>query len=194
MTDDNSYDLAEDLPTPRPTPPPGKVLPYQSQPTKLSPSATDIDNLKDFQIPLALLCLGLVIQPAADWLIQRHTLASAQLSLLEVFLGLALSTAIMIPAMFLIARFRAINFGPLPTAILKWAAISVAPGAATSLLLIFLRFIPFGSLAAFLAGFCLYFALIGVFFDLDQSDTWYCVMVTFIIKVAIYFALIYYIH
>jgi hypothetical protein len=39
-----------------------------------------------------------------------------------------------------------------------------------------------------LAGqFVLYFALLGALFDLDESDTWYCMMVIFLIRLLVYF-------
>lgn len=48
-----------------------------------------------------------------------------------------------------------------------------------------LQFVPFGWLIVWVLVFCFYFALIGAFFDLDQSDTWYCVMIIFLIRLAV---------
>ena len=50
-------------------------------------------------------------------------------------------------------------------------------------------FIPFGGLIVWVVEFCLYFALLGVFFDLDESDTWYCVCIIFMVSLAGYFLL-----
>jgi hypothetical protein len=40
------------------------------------------------------------------------------------------------------------------------------------------------------AEFVLYFALLGVLFELDESDTWYCVCVIFLVRLAAYFLLL----
>ena len=33
-----------------------------------------------------------------------------------------------------------------------------------------------------------------MFFDLDESDTWYCVSVIFLINLAVYFAMMFLVH
>jgi hypothetical protein len=38
--------------------------------------------------------------------------------------------------------------------------------------------------------FVLYFALLGALFDLDQSDTWYCVIIIFLVYLGVYFLLL----
>jgi hypothetical protein len=40
--------------------------------------------------------------------------------------------------------------------------------------------------------FVLYFALLGALFDLDQGDTWYCVLVIFLVRVAVFFTMVAY--
>jgi hypothetical protein len=44
-----------------------------------------------------------------------------------------------------------------------------------------------GGLAGLGVQFVLYFALLGALFDLDESDTWYCVWVIFLVRLAVYF-------
>jgi hypothetical protein len=85
------------------------------------------------------------------------------------------------------AKVRGIKLGPLGTAVLKLAAISVAPSAVALLITPIAMIIPFGGFGVLLIQFCLYFALLGLMFDLDQSDTWYCVMIIFLINLGIYF-------
>ena len=98
---------------------------------------------------------------------------------------LIISTTLMLTAVFIVARQRGFQVGPLGTAILKLLAISLAPAAAMSILALAFQFIPLGWVANGLIGFCLYFALLGLFFDLDQEDTWYCVMIIFLVNIAV---------
>lgn len=105
-----------------------------------------------------------------------------------VGIQLLLGTILMLGAVFFVAKQRGFQVGPLGSAILKLLAISLAPAGLMSLLSPFFEFIPLGFIANLLIGFCLYFALIGLFFDLDQEDTWYCVMVIFLVNLAVSFA------
>ncbi len=150
------------------------------------------DKIKDFQMPLALLAGGIVIECLAGWWTRSRTGAGALSALSEIGIDLVAGTCLMLIALFIAARFRGINLGRFWTALLKLAAISVAPSGLMTLLYIFFRLVPFvGILLVWLAGFCFYFALIGAFFDLDQSDTWYCVIVIFLVKLTVYFAALY---
>jgi hypothetical protein len=73
---------------------------------------------------------------------------------------------------------------------LRVAAISVAPAAVGDLIMPIAQLIPLiGGLLQMGVQFVLYFALLGVLFDMDESDTWYCVMLIFLINVGIYFLL-----
>ena len=73
----------------------------------------------------------------------------------------------------------------------RLAAISVAPAAAADLLAPMFALIPLGGLVLLVAQFAVYFALIGALFDLDQNDTWYCVCVIFLVRLAVFFTLMY---
>jgi len=88
--------------------------------------------------------------------------------------------------LFVAAKFRGIDLGKFGPAVLKLAAVSVAPGAVFDLFFPLLNIVPLGGLIGGVGVFVLYFALLGMFFDLDQSDTWYCVMVMFIVGVVFY--------
>jgi hypothetical protein len=104
----------------------------------------------------------------------------------EVVVGMAVTLGGVVIA----ARFRGIELGKLPTALLKLAAVWLAPGAIVAVIMPLLWFIPFGGLIVWLAQFVLYFALLGTLFHMDESDTWYCVCVIFVINIALYFALL----
>lgn len=165
------------------------VLSYQ--PAKVGPGAAlDTENLMNFQAPLWILCGGVVAELIAKLLFSHDGLHAAAV---DIGGGMILGTVIQLAAMFVAAKFRGIQLGEFWLAVLKLAAVSIAPGAAFDLFCPVLRFIPLGMLAGGVGVFVLYFALLGTFFDLDQSDTWYCVMVMFIINMAVYF-LVQFIH
>jgi hypothetical protein len=143
------------------------------------------DRVKDFQAPLAFLVGGILVEFVAGWIHARGGTRGMTLAMAEVGVGLVVGTALMLVAMRIAAKFRSLSFGAFWTAVLKLSAISVAPGAAITASYVFLRPIPFGFLLSWGLGFCLYFALLGFFFDLDQSDTWYCVWVILAVKVGV---------
>lgn len=136
-------------------------------------------------MPLVFLCAGIAIQFLAGWWEARNSSNGPARAMTSVSAELIIGTVFMMIGVFIAAKRRGFQFGPFWGAVLKLAAISVAPSAAMTLLNLPLRFLPFGLLLNWLAGFCLYFALLGVFFELDQSDTWYCVIIIFLIKLAV---------
>lgn len=159
-------------------PVPAKVLQYAGKVP--SPIAQlDTDKLKSIHAPLALTVAGLIVLSISAW---WH---AGMLGLIPTLIQLVISTVLMLVAVFIVSRQRGFKVGPLGSAVLKLMAISLAPAAAMSLFSLLLWFIPFGFIGSLLLGFCLYFALIGVFFDLDQEDTWYCVCVIFLVNLAV---------
>src|SRR5436305_1128350 len=77
----------------------------------------------------------------------------------------------------LAAKRRGFAVARLHVAIFKLTAVSLAPTALVSLFSPMLDHIPLGGLLGWICSFIFYFALLGVLFDLDESDTWYCVFV-----------------
>jgi hypothetical protein len=160
-------------------------LAYRTPPG--GPSArTDERKLKDQYLPLWLLGGGVAIEVVAAFL-RQHTVEGA---LRSVGIELIGGTILMLAGIMLAARWRAIELGRFWTVVLKLAAISVAPSAVVRIFSPMLNFIPFGGLVGWVGEFVLYFALLGVLFDLDESDTWYCVCVIFLVRLAVYFALL----
>jgi hypothetical protein len=98
-------------------------------------------------------------------------------------------TVLMLAGVMLTAKIRGIEIGSFWSAALRVAAISVAPAAVGDILMPLAWLIPFGGLLQLGVQFVLYFALLGVLFDMDESDTWYCVMMIFLINLGIYFLL-----
>ena len=82
---------------------------------------------------------------------------------------------------------RGFQFGKVADATLKVLAISVAPTSLMQLLGLALWVVPFGWIVTWVIAASFYFALIGYFFELDQDDTWYCVIALFLTKVAVVF-------
>ena len=145
----------------------------------------DVDKIKNVNLPLGLLGGGVLIEllSAVIW---THHLGAA---IVELTLDLTLGTAVMLGAMLIAAKVRGINLGKLGVAAYKLAAVSVAPVAALEFINPIARFIPFGWLIGFIIEFILFFALLGALFDLDESDTWYCVCIMFITRIGLFVAL-----
>src|SRR5207302_1026833 len=110
-------------------------------------------------------------------------------ALLRVAIELFLGTTIMLAGILAAAKLRRINLGSFWIAVFKLSAISVAPSALVAIFTPFLNYIPFGGIIGWIGQFIFYFALLGVLFDLDESDTWYCVAVILFVRVAAYFFL-----
>jgi hypothetical protein len=146
----------------------------------------------DLYAPLCIIAGSTVIEVIVALIRARGGTRSVPFALGAVGAEMIFGTAVMLAGIFLAAKFRGISFGAFWTAVLKLAAISVGPSAAMALTAPILGIIPgFGGLLNWVLGFILYFALIGTFFDLDQSDTWYCVMVIFLVKVVLFFAIMF---
>jgi hypothetical protein len=150
-------------------------------------SPTDPETIKNLYMPLWLLGGGIAISVVAALINQRDSLSAA---LIGVGVQMAVGTALMIVGLLLAAKPRGITLGPLRIALFKLAAISVAPGSLLALFAPLLDHIPFGGLLGWIGSFVFYFALLGVLFDLDESDTWYCVFVIFLVQLAVYFILL----
>lgn len=169
-------------------PPPRRVLAYQSRPGSAVSDDYFPDRIKDFYMPLVLLGVSIpILFIAAWWGGSGRGVGPAQ-AMTEVGAEMMLGTVVMLGAIFFAAKRRGFQIGRFWAAVLKLSAVSLAPSAVMVLLNIFLRFVPFGDIINWIVGFCLYFALIGAFFDLDQSDTWYCVAIIFIVNVSIWLA------
>lgn len=197
--EDDLYSFAEPEP-PKPTPRPiaqpvvtasvgsAPVVNYRAPGTttdRFSP-----EKLRDLHAPLVLIGIGVFVQWVAAWLRSSHTRTALSGTLIYVTVEMVISTAFMLIAVFIAARLRQIQLGKFWSAILKLAAVSVAPSAIVKLLYPFLLLIPFfGWLVGDIIEFCLFFALLGYFFDMDESDTWFCVIVMIIVSITITLAL-----
>jgi len=152
----------------------------------------DSEKLRNLYMPVGILAAGLIIELFAAYF-RSPTMRAASV---DMMLTLVVRTVIMMVAMLIAARVRQIDLGSLPLALLKLAAVAVGPSAVLVLLWPVFAVIPSGcyvipvgllvELAIFIG---LIYTLLGAFFDLDESDTWYCVMVMFIVWVAAYFGL-----
>jgi hypothetical protein len=170
---------------PPPAPGAAPTLAYRA-PIDERPPSSEPETIKNLYMPLWLLGGGIVIEVVAAFIRTRDP----RLALTYVGVNVVVSTVIMLAGMLLAARFRGIDLGRFWIAAFKLAAISIAPGAVVTLFTPLLNAIPFGGLLGWLVTFVLYFALLGALFDLDQEDTWYCVCVIFLIRLAAYFAIL----
>jgi hypothetical protein len=168
----------------------GGVAPVQrSVRRRRNPSEVQADSQSDpneklmhVQLPVYLLGGGVVVQFLAAWW-GHWTQEGAVQAMGKVGAEIVTGTVVMLVAIFLVAKLRGFKLGSFWLAVLKLAAVSIAPAAVMALTGAFLRIVPMGGLINALIGFCLYFALLGVFFELDQADTWFCVAIIFVIGV-----------
>jgi hypothetical protein len=193
-SDDGLYDFAPEAPQTKPAAKTvvkpetvddaRKVLPYRAR-QEDKPAPVDAEQIKNVYLPLGLLAGGVFIELLST-LVWTHHIGSA---LIELALDLTVGTGVMLLAMWIAAKVRGINLGRLDVAAYKLAAVSIAPEAAVEFITPVLNYIPLGFVLVFVAQFILFFALLGALFDLDESDTWYCVCVMFITRTALYFGL-----
>lgn len=141
------------------------------------------DRVKDLYMPLAFIAIGTAVEIGLGFFSRRGGLEGAAAGVIHVGLKLIINTVLMLVAILVVAKIREISFGPVPTAILKLCGISIGPGAIGTLVGLMLAWMPLGGLLGWVVGFVLYFAAIGALFDLDESDTWWCVGTIFFAKV-----------
>jgi hypothetical protein len=170
------------------SPPPPPALPYRAPKDEVRPT-NDPEHIKNLYMPLWLLGGGVAVEIAGSLFRSRNL----QLGLAEIGLNLIFGTTLMLMGIILAAKARQIDLSQnFWTICLKLCAIAVAPGALVTLLSPVLNHIPLvGGLAGWIIMFCFYFALIGALFDLDESDTWFCVCVIFLVRLVMYFVMIY---
>jgi hypothetical protein len=166
------------------------LLAYRAPKDEVVPT-NDPEQIKDLYMPLWLLGGGVAVEIAGVFFKSR----SIQLGLAEIGFNLVFATPLMLMGMIMAAKARQIDLGRNVWVIcLKLCAIVVAPSALVTLLSPILDRIPLlGGLVGLVVMFCFYFALIGALFDLDQSDTWFCVCVIFLVRLFVYFVMIYFI-
>jgi hypothetical protein len=191
---DDLYDFAPDTAPPPPTtklpptpiPEPGAPVLLAYRPKKDDkPKPLEAEQIKDVYLPLGLLGGGIIVQILAA-IIWTHHVAN---TFAEIAVDLTAGTGVMLLAMWIAAKIRAIDLGKMHVAAYKLAAIFIAPQAVMQFISPITSFIPFGWIIALLIQFALFFALLGALFDLDESDTWYCVCIMFITRVALFFLL-----
>jgi hypothetical protein len=184
---EDGYDLAPEMPktVPAPAVKPVQVLPYRGQASG-NPSAPEPETIMNFYAPLWLLGGGIVVEIIANSLLRTRGFVDA---LVHVGIELIGGTIVMLIGVWIAAFVRNVKLGPLPIAIFKLSAIYIAPIALGDLLMPLAWMIPFGGIGVFIGVFVFYFALLGMFFDLQQEDTWYFVLVIWIVSIGVFFLL-----
>jgi hypothetical protein len=151
-------------------------------------AGVDVETLKNQTIPIWLLGGGIFVELIASFIENRHDLNAA---LFHISFEIIVGTVLMLVGVLIAAKIRGIQIGSFWTAALRVAAISVAPAAVGDLLMPLAAIIPFGGLLRLGVQFVLYFALLGVLFDMDESDTWYCVTIIFLVNLGVYFLMLF---
>jgi hypothetical protein len=191
----NAYDLAEEPAKPAPPrlpprePPPtlgyrGPVRDEAHSASRDSGAVAD-QAVVNLHLPLWLLVGGIVVEVIALW----WGWTTFRAAMTAVGLNLIVGTIFMLVGVLIAARIRQIRLGDFWTVVLKLAAISVATDATVTLMLPVISVLPLGGLIGLGILFVVYFVLLGSLFDLDQSDTWYFIMVLVLLWLILYFAL-----
>jgi hypothetical protein len=145
------------------------------------------DRVKDLYLPLGLIGGGTVIRVGFALL---FSLQSAPVAIGRLGTEMLAGTALMLVAVLIVGKLRSISFGPLPVAVMKLCAVAIAPPAIGILLAPIFMLIPLiGGFGVAIVNFAMSFALLGALFDLDESDTWFCVCVIFLIGVGVFLAM-----
>jgi hypothetical protein len=174
--------------------PGSRVQPIQYQHPK-TPGATELDRLfpdrvKDLWLPICLIAGGFVVEVIYTLVFTRFGRYGMRGAMVQLGTHVILLSGIMLVAILIAARIRQIHFGPPLTAVLKLCAVVMGALGITHLLGPILLFIPlFGGLFYAVLAFVAYFTLMGALFDLDQSDTWYCTMIMFLVWLGLYIGL-----
>lgn len=137
----------------------------------------ETERIKNLIAPLWFLGGGAAIEVLVALHAYRRNVGAA---LNHVGISIVGGTLIMILGMMIAAKARGINLGSFGTMTLKLAAITVAPAAICDLLRPILGIIPLiGGLILFGLQFILFFSFLGMLFDLDEQDAWFCCLVFF---------------
>jgi hypothetical protein len=192
-SDDDPYEFAPEPPQVvaarrmKCQPGPGKLIQLDYRGAKKEgPASTDTDKIKNVQLPLWLLGGGVFVEVVAAF-IWNHR--GPEAALVGVGIDLVVGTSVMLAGILVAAKLRKIDLGNFGQAVCKLAAISIAPAAVMEFVSPILSFIPLGFIIGLVVEFVLYFALLGALFDLDESDTWFCVWVIFLVRVVVYFGM-----
>jgi hypothetical protein len=164
-------------------PPPAPVLEYRSAPTEASksdPANFDPDKFKRLTAPLWILTGAIIVEAGITAWRFRTNPGKAEI---QLFVGVGVGTLLIMIGVFIVAYFRQIEIGSFGTALLRLAAIAVAPSAVSDILSPLGFFIPLFALILLGVRFVLYFAL-------DQDDTWSCVILIFVISILVYMGII----
>jgi hypothetical protein len=144
------------------------------------------ERVIDLYLPMWTITAGVVIEVALAALRGRESLASLRAEMVSVGLTLLLGTAVVVSGMFIAARLGRINLGSFWTAAFKLAAASIGAAAGATLIRAGLCPIPIAGLFAITTQFLICFALIGALFNLDHVQTWYCVIVIFLVNLLVW--------
>jgi hypothetical protein len=130
------------------------------------------DPKRDFQVPVALIVLGFLVTGAEfAFGIHAHPGVAMAAGMFAAGVKLVFGMVLMLGSALLAAKFAGINFGPLGPALLKLAAICLAPSALGD----FTTTLLGGDMAVAQVGWVvrivLYWALISYLFRLDGGQT-----------------------
>jgi hypothetical protein len=160
---------------------PGKprVLAYKSGPTarerEAARTSVFTDMYRDVYVPTGLIVASFVAFTVFTVFFDSAGAAGAAFYALGMGVVFFFKTLLMIGAAFILAPLLGVSFGPLWTAILKLAAVAMAPDVLATIITESIGVTGAGILANSIA-LAFYWFLIAYLFQLDASEAWYVVI------------------
>jgi hypothetical protein len=193
MSDPETYDLAPDPADAQPdAPPAGRVadaaptLAYQTvhQRDRASYDVTEGDPLRNLYVPIALLLIGCAAVFGRMMYFRPFGAGAAGAAGAWWWTGfmLAWNVGVMLLGAYAIAQFTGMSFGPLSTATVKLAAITVAPHAVIFLFELMIVREFHTTLLGWLVSGAIVWWLFVFLFDFDFQEALICAGVTTVMR------------
>jgi hypothetical protein len=165
----------------------GTVLGYQRAATEVDERYSEANPIivsywRDIVAPTILIIVG----TAASFVWSYHSdpgyskgLATYSRAAMEVGFGFAFDVFVMLVGIVVAARILAVNFGSVPTAIMKLGGIALGPSGIAALAIWAMGGAFYPLLVGWTFGLVFYFVLFWYFFDLDAEEVWQTVLIVY---------------
>jgi hypothetical protein len=142
---------------------------------------------RDLTIPIVLIVLGTVSEFV--WAItSRAAGGSPGRAAAMVGFDFVMDVAVMLVGVVAAARVLSINFGPVPTAVLKLGAIALGPAGVTAIIVWALGGGVVPQVAGWLLRLVIYLWLFWYLFELDTDDLWGTIVIVYGVRTVAVFA------
>jgi len=157
------------------------------------PSATAMGDIiynkpRDLYVPIAMILFGTTLQFARAF----HRDSGALLNPFAfVGINVTIDLVVLLIGIIAAAKVLSVNFGPVPTAILKLCAISLGPDSVAWLAYWALGSGLGGLCAAIFVSLVVYWVLFSYLFELDAQDTFYTVSIVYVLYMFTFYSVLF---